>query len=147
MTGGVVQEVTEYLGLIRPGFALASCLATGEVADDINKEILVVLDAELEVVDPAELELDAPDGDNMMEFLSELFEQCYAQASGHSAISLDVEEQEQQSAKRQKTYYVFFSRRCGVVASGMRALRAVAWKARCCQLQIGQRQYAGPLAW
>ena len=73
MTGSAVQEVTEYLGLIRPGFALASCLATGEVADDINAEILAVLDAELEVVDPAELELDAPDGDNMMEFLSELF--------------------------------------------------------------------------
>ena len=126
MTGSAVQEVTEYLGLIRPGFALASCLATGEVADDINAEILAVLDAELEVVDPAELELDAPDGDNMMEFLSELFEQCYVQASGNSAISLDVEEQEQKQRREATDTLCVFSRRRGVVASGMRALRVVA---------------------
>ena len=104
MTGSAVQEVAEYLGLIRPGFVLASSLAEGEVADDINAEIPAVLDAELEVVDPAELELDAPYGDNMMEFLSELFEQCYVQSSGHSAISLDVEEQEQKTTPRGKRH-------------------------------------------
>ena len=139
MTGSAVHNVTVYLGLIRPGFALASCLATGEVADDIDAEIRVALADELEVLDPAELEVDAPDSDNMMEFLSELFEQCYVQASGHSAISLDVEEQEQKNAKRRKTYYVS-SRRRGVVASGMHALRVVAWQARHCQLQIGTRR-------
>ena len=134
------------MGLIRPGFALASCLATGEVADDIDAEILAVLAVELEVVDPAELEVDAPDSDNMMEFLSELFEQCYVQASGHSAISLDVEEQEQKQ-RQEKKDILCFSRRRGVVASGMHALRVVAWKARSCQLQIGTRQYNRPLAW
>ena len=103
-----VQEVAVYLGLTRPGFALASCLATGEVPYDIDAEILVALAVELEVVAPAELEVDAPDSDNMMEFLSELFEQCYVQASGHSAISLDVEEQEQKTP-REDRHIMFFS--------------------------------------
>ena len=95
MTGSAIQEVTVYLGLARLGYALARFLATGEVADDIDADILAVLAVELEVLDPVELEVVAPDSDNMMEFLSELFEQCSVQASGHSAISLDVEEQEQ----------------------------------------------------
>ena len=102
MTGSAIQEVTVYLGLTRPGYALASCLATGEVADDVDAEIRAVLADELEVLDPAELEVDAPDSDNMMEFLSELFEQCYVQASGHSTISLDVEEQEQTKRQEKK---------------------------------------------
>ena len=65
------------------------------------------MEAELEVVDSAELELDAPDGDNMMEFLSELFYQCYVQASGHSVISLYVEEQEQKRRQEKTDIFCF----------------------------------------
>ena len=50
-----------------------------------------VLEAELDVVDPSEIELAAPGDDNKLEVLSELFEQRHVQASGHAAISRSVE--------------------------------------------------------
>ena len=42
-----------------------------------------------------------------LSWMRQLATTCDVQASGHSTISLDVEEQEQKSAKRQHTYYVF----------------------------------------
>ena len=75
-----VQHVTEYLGFTRPGFALASCLSIGEIAEDLDFDLRMVLQLELDVVDPAALELDAPDDMRHSAFLHELFEQCHVQA-------------------------------------------------------------------
>ena len=60
MTGNVVEQVSKYLGIIRPGFALASCLATGAISDSVGCELFAVLEKDLEVVDPTALELAAP---------------------------------------------------------------------------------------
>ena len=60
MTGNVVELVSKYLGVIRPGYALASCLATGDISDSLDCELFAVLEKDLEVVDPTALELDAP---------------------------------------------------------------------------------------
>ena len=60
MTGHVVELVSKYLGVIRPGYALASCLATGAISDSLDCELFAVLEKDLEVVDPTALELDAP---------------------------------------------------------------------------------------
>ena len=81
-TGNAVQQVSEYLGLIRPGFALASCLATGSISDDLDCELRAVLDQELNVIDPAVALFDAPDSTQQIHVLRELFEVCYVQASG-----------------------------------------------------------------
>ena len=81
-TGNAVQLVSEYLGLIRPGFALASCLATGSISDDLDCELRAVLDQELNVIDPAVALFDAPDSTQQIHMLRELFEVCYVQASG-----------------------------------------------------------------
>ena len=48
-TGHVVQQVTEYLGLIRPGFALANCLATKK-SDSLGDELRMVIETELGVI-------------------------------------------------------------------------------------------------
>ena len=79
-TGNAVQQVTEYLGLIRPGFSLAACLQAGDIAKDLDADLEAVLQQHLEVVDPAVVALDAPD--NTRQFLRELLEQCYI---GHLA--------------------------------------------------------------
>ena len=60
-TGNAVQQVSEYLGLIRPGFALASCLQTGEIAERLDFELRMVLELGLDVVDPAVAGMDARD--------------------------------------------------------------------------------------
>ncbi len=77
-TGNAVQQVTEHLGLIRPGFALASCLGTGSIADSLDRELRAILLRDLEVMDPAavDLELDAPEDAPQIELLRELFEVC-----------------------------------------------------------------------
>lgn len=108
-TGSAVQEVTEYLGLIRPGFALASVLSTGDIADDLDFQLRMVIELELEVVDPVSIQLDAPDDLQTQEFLSEVFEKCYVQATGHSAVSLSVQEQEQKRREEAKQILEFFS--------------------------------------
>ena len=77
-TGNVVQQVSEYLDLIRPGFALASCFATASIMDKLEFDLRVVLGMQLEVVDPEKTELDAPADQS---FLRELFEQAYIRVS------------------------------------------------------------------
>ena len=74
-TGNAVQQVTEYLGLIRPGFALAACLQAGDIAKDLDDDLEAVLEQQLEIVDPATAALDAPD--DTRAFLRELLEQCH----------------------------------------------------------------------
>ena len=74
-TGNAVQQVTEYLGLIRPGFALAACLQAGDIAKSLDADLEAVLEQQLEVVDPATVALDAPD--DTQRFLRELLEQCH----------------------------------------------------------------------
>ena len=87
-TGNVVQQVSDYLGIIRPGFALASCLATGHIAGKLDFDLRVVLEMELEIVDPATTELDYPADQS---FLRGLFEHCYIRAIPHA---VDAEAQE-----------------------------------------------------
>ena len=70
MTGNVVELVSKYLGIIRPGYALASCLATGDISDSLDCELFVVLEKDLEVVDPTALELDAPPARQQRELLA-----------------------------------------------------------------------------
>ena len=60
VTGSTVQDVSEYLGLIQPGFAFASCLSTGDIADDLDAHLLAATTEKLEVVDPADFALDDP---------------------------------------------------------------------------------------
>ena len=112
-TGNVVQQVSEYLGLIRPGFALASCLATADIMDKLEFDLRVVLDMELEVVDPETTRLDAP-GDQS--FLRELFEQAYIQVSPPSTCA-DLEAWENKRRAEAEEILSFFS------ASNGRVLR------------------------
>ena len=76
MAGNVVESVAKCLGVIRPGFALASCLATGAISDSLDCELRVVLENDLEVVDPTALELDPHPTRQQNEVLRVLFEQC-----------------------------------------------------------------------
>ena len=93
-TGNAVQQVTEYLGLIGPGFALASCLATSDISGSLDVELRRVLDEELDVVSPADILFDAPDETQHHALLVQVFEQCYVQASGQAAVSSSVHDQE-----------------------------------------------------
>jgi len=108
-TGNAVQQVTEYLGLIRPGFALASCLAAGDIADDLDFDLRVTLEMILEVIDPATLELDAPDETQHQKLLREIFEQCYVQASGHGTVLGDADVQEQKRRAEADEIVSFFA--------------------------------------
>ena len=106
-TGTAVQLVSEYLGLIRPGFALASCLATGSISDDLDCELRAVLDQELDVIDPAVVRFDALDSTQQIHMLRELFEICYVQASGRGD---DLERKQRAEVEEILT---FFGASCG----------------------------------
>ena len=106
-TGAAVQKVSEYLGLIRPGFALASCLATGSIADDLDSELEAVLAQELEVIDPAAAQLDAPEATPQIDLLRELFEVCYVQASGRG------DDMERKQRAEVEEILTFFGASCG----------------------------------
>ena len=60
------------------------------MADGRGLELRKVIEAGCDVVDPSEIEFDAPDDGNKMDFLSECFEQCHVRASGNSAMSRSV---------------------------------------------------------
>ena len=80
-TCNAMQQVSEYLGLIRPGFCIASCLSVGDIADDLDEHLRQVLEEDLDVVDPATVPLD-DDRQRQQDFLLELYEQCHVLASG-----------------------------------------------------------------
>ena len=76
-----MEQVSKYLGLVKPGFCIASCLSTGDIVDDLHEHLYKVLYKELGVFGPANVPLDA-DRQRQQDFLLELSEQCYVSASG-----------------------------------------------------------------
>ena len=108
-TGNAVQQVTEYLGIIKPGFALATCLSTGDIADSLDFELRMVLQLELVVVDPAVAALDAPDEMQQNDFFRELFEQCYVRSSGLVATKSTIDEQEAKRRMDVEEIVLFFA--------------------------------------
>ena len=140
MTGNVVELVSKYLGVIRPGYALASCLATGAISDSLDCELFAVLEKDLEVVDPTALELDAPPAWQQHELLRVLFEQCYVQASGRG----DDQERKQRAETEE---ILSFLQHQMASACGTRARVAVAIHSQLCQQLIGARRLSGPMAW
>ena len=77
----MVEQITRFLGLLGPGFCLASTLSNGDIADDLLDGIDTLIERDLVVVDPATLDFDAAD-ERELQFQRQLVELCHVQDSG-----------------------------------------------------------------
>ena len=73
--------------MLSPCFCLASCLANGDTADELNESICGLLDRNLQVEDPAKLAFGRSPEDEQkfqaeLTFQAELMEQCYVKDNG-----------------------------------------------------------------
>ena len=77
-TGAAIEAVTKYLGLLSPTFCIASLMAGGDYADDVEKRARAILEETMDVVDPEDIVLDE-DGQRQLDFAKELLRQCYVE--------------------------------------------------------------------
>ena len=148
-TGNAVEQVSDYLDIIKPGFCIASCLSVADIAEDLDEDVRHVLEDDLDVLDPASAPLDAGQ-QREQDFLKELFEQCHVLASGPVG---DSEEERKRLAasseqrRRDATEILTFLLRLVAGASATRALLVAVVQLTRGQRPTGQPQWRRPLAW